>query len=95
MTERLTHDNEDMTVACPHCDSGGGVYARTGENTHADPEREYYCENCHTGVDEPVEREKKQKHIREMVGGGGKSGLQLEDMNPEDVGLSPLGERQT
>lgn len=93
MSPRVTHEDDDMVLACPECDQAGGIHQRKGNgNAVTDPEKPYYCEKCKSGIGFVIERESREREGRAHA--GGKSGLGLEDLSPEDVGLTPLGERR-
>jgi len=97
---RISHDKPGVTYACPACDSTC-IYQRTGNgNTSDHPERPYRCENCSVVLTYIIARPKKngkelqkQRTLGYENGPRQRTARELEAINPEDVGLSPIGVR--
>lgn len=79
----LIHPEDGMVYACPHCDHAP-VRERSPGKALYEPEFVYYCHDCQTGFDDPVERETKNDGGGKMA----KHGLarKLEEMSPDEVG---------
>ncbi len=74
----LTIEQDGVTVACPYCDSGGGVYLRRRETTNfEDLEGTFACVKCTATFDQPEIRETKPRGVDAKYG----------HLEPEDVGL--------
>lgn len=88
---RINVDADGLTIACPACDEAGQIYAREGPNTHAgDPEAPLVCGACSTTLESAVVRPTKARPYHHA---GGAPTYDLEDRDPEAVGLSPIGDR--
>lgn len=70
---RVTHDSDDMVLACPECDTAGDIYQRThnGNAYVGDPDEEYSCGQCSASFGEPEERDRKPR-----AAGGSRSKLE-------------------
>lgn len=66
------------------------VYERHRPNVVIAPDSKYACHSCRAGFEEYVEREVKPGGREPGVG----MNISLGDMEPEDVGLTPAGERK-
>lgn len=84
-TEYPITDDPDTTYACPECDSCD--VAKTSDGR-------WMCRHCSATDIDPVERERYRSQPP-TVQGRGSSKLGLEDLSPEDLGLSPIDERKT
>jgi predicted RNA-binding Zn-ribbon protein involved in translation (DUF1610 family) len=70
--------DEETTTACPHCGSTN-FHARNGRCS--DAQTRHYCNDCKTGFDEPVERERQSSPgLRPNT-----LAAQLEQADPEEV----------
>ncbi|WEL29817.1 hypothetical protein [Haloferax volcanii] len=89
--ERFVTDGGRTLTACPNCDSAQ-INSRQPEHPTSRLEESaprYHCGDCDSDFDHPVERE-----ARAEVGTNPESlAARLEEADPEDVGLSPAGER--
>lgn len=86
---RVHAADDETVVACPDCDAGGDVHRRIGENTHAgDPDATYICGACSATFDDYETRPPKTPDVHSPESYG------LDDLSPEDVGLSPMDECQ-
>lgn len=53
--------DEDLVLACPHCDTAGQIYERIGADQLfvGDPDHKYACAECSQSFEEPNERPRK------------------------------------
>ncbi|QLG62864.1 hypothetical protein [Halorarum salinum] len=82
--------NEDLVECCPEC-GRARIYKlkRSLNGGHADHEFAYSCRICSHKFDDPDEREPRND------GGMDPNSLaaRLDRASPEDIGLSPVGDR--
>ncbi|WP_323677633.1 hypothetical protein [Halorubellus sp. PRR65] len=86
----MTDPAYGYTDACPHCDAGPEALYRRGpgfskSQRTVDPDKDWYCRECHQGFDEPARRE------RGHPGGFDQGSLaaQLDQADPSAVSGDP------
>lgn len=87
---RYLHPDDGMVYACPECDYVP-INRRKQDNTVVAKNNEFVCYECHSGFDEPKERESRQHNpkIPDTPSRAAKGTIarKLEDMDPSEVGI--------
>lgn len=75
-------ESGDLVRACPECDMGGNVVARSGRQDWQVSDERYRCGQCGATFDEFVERERRSKcgHAADSLV------AKLQDLDPDAVG---------